>query len=723
MHRERPETVWSECLDSDLDPILKFDLKGNVVKSFGGGMFIWPHGMDVDREGNVWVTDAVAPKKTPPGKRGHQAVKFSPDGKVLLTLGTPGVLRRRAGQTESPSDVAVAANGDIFVADSHSFDAGNNRIVKYSKDGKFIKAWGKTGYAPGEFRMTHSIAIDSQGRVFVADRGNNRIQIFDQEGKFLAQWTQFGRPSGITFDAKGRIYVTDSESDKVQNPGWEMGIRIGDARTGWMRRSFSIRGAIPVRSKGRGRSSSRWIATATSTAGSRARGGFKNTSGSGRETRMNCPFKDAGRSTDGERARNPLPALWGRRLPGFGGPALQIALVLLAAAGVARGSGTNAGTFLLSAPALAAARARLNQGDAHSQPAFAKLREDAEAALELKPASVMDKPLTAVSGDKHDYFSYGPYWWPNPMKPDGLPYIRRDGERNPASLENTDDAAFSLLGPAIETLGLAYWFTGDERYARKAALLVRVWFLDPATRMNPNFQHAQAIPGITDGRGIGIIEARRLINVNEGLALIAGSPAWTDADRAAFNTWLTAFYEWLITSANGRDEQAAENNHGTWYDAQVAHLALVLGRTADAKRILTEGLTNRLARQIEPDGSQPLELARTKSLNYSIYNFEALFACARLAEHVGVDWWSFATSDGRSLRAALAYLAPYLDPAKPWPRKDIHPGDREQMLPLLAQYLRHGRFAGVARPLLPARCPFSCRARWRLLLLRRPGSS
>ncbi len=228
------KSFGSECLDSDIDPLLKFDLEGNVVKSLAGGMFIWPHGLDVDHEGNVWVTDAIAPKKTPAGKRGHQVVKFSPDGKVLLTLGYPGVFGSGPDKFDSPSDVAVAMNGDIFVADSHSFDSGNNRVVKFSKDGKFIKAWGKTGYAPGEFRMLHSIAIDMQGRVFVADRGNNRIQIFDPEGNFLTQWTQFGRPSGITFDSKGKIYVTDSESDDVQNPGWEMGIRIGDAKTGWV---------------------------------------------------------------------------------------------------------------------------------------------------------------------------------------------------------------------------------------------------------------------------------------------------------------------------------------------------------------------------------------------------------------------------------------------------------------------------------------------------------
>ncbi len=228
-----PDRFGNECLDSNLDSLLKFDLKGNVVKSFGGGMFIWPHGIDVDRNGNVWVTDAVAPARTPPGKRGHQVVKFSPDGKVLMTLGTPGIHGSGSMGLNAPSDVVVAPNGDIFVADGHGLD-GNNRVVKFSRDGTFIKAWGKTGYAPGEFRTLHAIAIDSRGRVFVGDRANNRIQIFDQEGKFLTMWTQFGRPSGISFDGKDQIYVADSESDDEQNPGWEMGIRIGDARTGWI---------------------------------------------------------------------------------------------------------------------------------------------------------------------------------------------------------------------------------------------------------------------------------------------------------------------------------------------------------------------------------------------------------------------------------------------------------------------------------------------------------
>jgi DNA-binding beta-propeller fold protein YncE len=228
-----PERFGDECLDSMLDPILKFDLDGTVVASFGSGLFIWPHGLDVDHDGKVWVTDAVAAARTPPGARGHQVVKFSPAGKVLMTLGTPGVPGDDNGSFNAPSDVVVAGNGDIFVADGHADDT-NNRIVKFAADGSFIGAWGSTGHGPGEFRTLHALAIDSRNRLFAADRSNNRIQIFDLDGNYLASWTQFGRPSGIYFDAHDRIYVADSESDEQRNPGWEMGIRIGDAASGWV---------------------------------------------------------------------------------------------------------------------------------------------------------------------------------------------------------------------------------------------------------------------------------------------------------------------------------------------------------------------------------------------------------------------------------------------------------------------------------------------------------
>ena len=232
---EDPARFGDECRDSKTDPVIRFSPEGKVVKSFGGGMFIWPHGLDVDKEGNVWVTDAVATGRTPKGdKRGQIVVKFSPEGKVLMTLGTAGETGNDGRHFTSPSDVAIAANGEIFIADGHA-ENGNNRVVKFSKDGTFIKAWGKTGWAPGEFRALHAIAIDSRGRIFVGDRGNNRIQIFDADGKSLSvPWTQFGKPSGIAFDSKDQIYVADSESDDVQNPGWELGIRIGDAKSGWV---------------------------------------------------------------------------------------------------------------------------------------------------------------------------------------------------------------------------------------------------------------------------------------------------------------------------------------------------------------------------------------------------------------------------------------------------------------------------------------------------------
>jgi sugar lactone lactonase YvrE len=228
-----PERFGNECLDSDLDSVVQFDLDGNVVRSFGGGMFIWPHGLAVDADGNVWVTDAVSAERTPPGTRGHQVVKFDKTGRVLMVLGKPGMPGNDADRFNAPSDVVVADTGEIFVADGHGNDT-NNRIMKFSADGKLLKTWGRTGYAPGEFREIHALAIDNDGRLFVADRWNNRIQIFDQDGNFLAMWTQFGRPSGISFDDGGHIFVADSESDDIQNPGWEMGIRIGDARTGWV---------------------------------------------------------------------------------------------------------------------------------------------------------------------------------------------------------------------------------------------------------------------------------------------------------------------------------------------------------------------------------------------------------------------------------------------------------------------------------------------------------
>lgn len=216
----------TECADSNLNPIFKFDPSGKTVANFGAGIFAAPHGLYVDRDGNVWATDFQAKN----GK-GHTVTKFSPDGKVLMTLGKPGV----AGTNDShdllnaPSNTLVAPNGEVFVADGHGGNT-NARIAKFSADGKFIKAWGSKGTAPGQFDTPHMMAMDSAGRLYVADRVNNRIQIFDQDGQFLDEWKQFGRPSGVYIDKKDNIYVSDSQSDAKTNPGFQQGIRIGNVR-------------------------------------------------------------------------------------------------------------------------------------------------------------------------------------------------------------------------------------------------------------------------------------------------------------------------------------------------------------------------------------------------------------------------------------------------------------------------------------------------------------
>jgi len=214
-------------------PILKYDPSGKLLKSWGEGMFIFPHGATVDRDGNLWVTDARGE-----GGKGHQVFKFNPDGKVLMTLGKAGVSGSGPDLFDQPTDVVVAPSGDIFVTDSHR-NGKNNRVVRFRKDGTFVKEWGKKGSGPGEISEPHTIALDSRGRVFVGDRENNRIQIFDQDGKLLAEWRQFGRPSGITITRDDTIYVTDSESGPDTGahelPGIKKGIRIGSAKDGSVR--------------------------------------------------------------------------------------------------------------------------------------------------------------------------------------------------------------------------------------------------------------------------------------------------------------------------------------------------------------------------------------------------------------------------------------------------------------------------------------------------------
>ncbi len=216
------------CVERSEPPLLKFDPSGKLLMTWGEEMLVWPHGLHLDRDGNVWMTDARHD-----GDRGEQVIKLSPDGEVLMTLGTPGVAGSGPDTFDGVADVVVAQDGSIFVADGHI----NNRIVKFSAEGEFIMEWGREGSGPGEFGMPHALAMDSQGRLFVADRGNVRLQIFDQEGNYLDEWKQFGRPSGVTITADDTIYVASQNGE--QNPGFETGIYVGNAKDG------SLTGFIP----------------------------------------------------------------------------------------------------------------------------------------------------------------------------------------------------------------------------------------------------------------------------------------------------------------------------------------------------------------------------------------------------------------------------------------------------------------------------------------------
>ena len=367
--------------------------------------------------------------------------------------------------------------------------------------------------------------------------------------------------------------------------------------------------------------------------------------------------------------------------------------------------------------ALAQIKRCLDSGDKTFAPALEALVHDADRALRVTPPSVMDKTRLPPSSDKHDYVSTAPYFWPDPARSNGLPYIRHDGKVNPESRsEASDHDRLGRMAGTVQTLALAYYFTAKEPYAAHASRLLTVWFLEPATRMKPNMNFAQGVPGVNTGRGTGVLEGRSVVEAADAAQLLAGSKAWTPNDDSALRAWLAEFLDWLLTSKNGRDEAAARNNHGTFYDMQVLRLALVLGKTDLAKQIAAAAGAKRAATQIEPDGRQPLELQRTASLGYSAFNVQALFALATAAEYVGSDLWHYQTSDGRSIRKAVDFLLPYVDvPARKWPYEQIKPFDPVGFAAVLRQasIVYHepkyeqvlGKYSGVSSKRFQLLCP------------------
>jgi hypothetical protein len=380
-----------------------------------------------------------------------------------------------------------------------------------------------------------------------------------------------------------------------------------------------------------------------------------------------------------------------------------VAIISILAAIAATGQFTSAQTplprvFIINAKSLQEQKQKLadpKTADPTLRPALDKIERDAQKALKTETLSVMAKTALPPSGDKHDYMSQAPYFWKNPDTKDGLPYIRKDGERNPEIKNFPDHDLMDKLGKTAEALALGYYFTGKEQYSAKAADLLRAWFLDPKTSMNPNLEFAQAVPGKNDGRGTGILESRALTRVVDAVGMLSGSSSWTKADQAGLEAWFTKYYAWITTSKHGIDEANAKNNHGTWYDVQITSFALFIGKTDAARKTLESAKNTRIAKQIEPDGKQPLELARTKSWSYSTMNLEGMVQLAKLGDAVGVDLWNFQTSDGRSVRKAIEFLYPFATGEKKWTWEQIEEFQPEKLystMRLGSQKYRDDRF-------------------------------
>lgn len=350
--------------------------------------------------------------------------------------------------------------------------------------------------------------------------------------------------------------------------------------------------------------------------------------------------------------------------------------------------------LVLDAKALGDARAAVLAGK--EIPGLAELRRDADPVVSAIPMTVIAKDAPAPSGDLHDYLSLSIYWWPDTSKPDGLPYLQRDGHTNPESSDTTkyDAGKLNRMVMSVETLSLAAYITGERQYADASAKWLRTWFIDPKTRMKPTMRYAQIIPGRPEPRGTGIIDSRQFIRAVDAALLLTGMPSWTAADDAALRAWFGEMADWLVTSPQGQMEGASKNNHGTWYDAQLVDFALYGGRPQIVRDTLSRFAARRVTTQIDSNGAQPLELARTRSYHYSAFNLLAFTVAADLGAGAGVDIWRSAPG----IRAGIDLLVPYATPGTTWPYPDIDKIDYyTELAPVLTRAARAYPDAGYDR--------------------------
>ncbi len=320
---------------------------------------------------------------------------------------------------------------------------------------------------------------------------------------------------------------------------------------------------------------------------------------------------------------------------------------------------------------LKAARDAVGRSGDPMMAAQRKLIKAADAALGKGPYSVVDKTKPSPSGDPHDYVSIGPYWWPDPESKDGLPYIRRDGLVNPErDGDEFDRVRLSAMAGDVRQLALAAYFSGDQRYSKHAEKLLRVWFVDPKTRMNPSLAYAQAVPGKSKGRGIGIIDTFELADVVDAALLLKTQGMLSDEVFTALRGWFGAYARWLDTHENGIEERAAKNNHGTFYDMQYMLFSLFAQDCNAALRSIIRA-RGRIDTQITASGEMPLESSRSKSLHYHVFNLEAFLMIARMGEHFGLDLYSYKGKQGGGIVQTLGMLAGYAGREDQWPHEQI----------------------------------------------------